>query len=765
MKKTKFEYRFEKKGEMAPKSKEPNHIWIDVGNSLDDGIFDHHQNQNSQYCSAFECVVRETDNYKSLQAYLHETENPEVEFHVHEEPDVDCIFSVYVIQRMIDEQAANPAAVFSEDVLQILLNYVNDIDAGRKKRLSAITLYAYICRIGRKIDDAKKPDGTGNTDNSEQQKKKSKEELEREKRERNLLIMTEGLRLLGLVVKELEAREQLKEQPVDLFNTPLKDYIDVGELNYYESMLQNLQKWNKEYQEEKKDGAVEIRKVGIWNKVRQSLEEVDAAIWTKLPVGEDEYAFARDEDNCLMTVYPREIRYENEEKGTTSVIIALNPDRPEAEQYSLRPIAEVIEQCEQIEEELYREYTGRYRRDHSSCRKDRNNPDPNDRFSRTPFYATSDPWFIAPKEDLIDAPRAGSLLPYERILSLIQDSSFMTKRVSFLQYTGRGEQIESGKAEEFGTIGFGQLYARTKEKIDGLKFQKSNETQYLFAYVKVAPPMIKFSNNWLKACCLYMVGQEDSGASRGNIFFIDYRTCLYTDQTVTILVAVDEQNQRLSSLVNEENLKASPLCCDLEKLLGHRDKLNEIGNNLSKMSKEMFEDDSKIEEYNKDLVKLNTSMAQEKVDKNSLEQDVYAFLNRALGIESLKDNVITSAKLLIENAEQENERKESERDSYIQAGIGAVSVFAIFSAFTDSFDFIAKFVPGSEGSEWSELMNYRTAFFAVVIFWVGVFVLGGIAVISTMKSLKVKEWINLKVKWWIKTADRIKKKMDRCQKD
>ncbi len=712
----KFDYKYEKRGAIFPGHQEPYSLWIDIGNTLRDGVFDHHQ--DSEYRSAFDCVMRRADCFQSLFDYLEKektTKNPVVEFHVHEEPDLDCIFSIFVIRKMITEGAKSPSEPFSQATVETFLNYVNQIDTGRGKYLSRITLYAYFCNIGRKLCE----DNDSDPNNA---------------RKRNSELITEGLNLLELVADRLENGEG----PVNLFNTPLENYIDVSGLKYYSEQQCNLHRWIKEYENEKKNDIVRVEPVRLWNKDTWALEEVKAAIWEQKPTGEDEYIFARDDDHCLLTVYPRSIKEENSDEGVTRVILALNPNMPEAEHYSLMPLAEVIEQCEQIEEERYSRQTQRYRRDHSCCRGDINRPNPDDRFSKIPFCETSDPWFITKEEDLIDAPRDGSILPYRRILSLVRDESFLTRRVSILQYMENSGQIQAGQAENLGMISFGHLYHEIQGRIkEAEEEKKAGKMSHLFVYVKISPSMIKYNNNWLKACCLYMVGQGVSRSTQENIHFIDYRTCLYTDQTITILTAVDEHNSSLCDLVDEEHLEKSAICKDLQKLLVHRNELKSIGKSLSQKVKEMSYEDNKIEQFNNELIRLNTGM--EEADLNILdpvEQDAYVFLRTVLGIEPLRNTVTTSAQLLIENAKQQYEKREAERDGRIQAGIGVVSIFAIFSAFTDSFDFIAKFVPGTEGG-WSELRFCAPAFVATGITWLLVFVLGLIAVGYTLISLNV----------------------------
>ena len=252
--------------------------------------------------------------------------------------------------------------------------------------------------------------------------------------------------------------------------------------------------------------------------------------------------------------------------------------------------------------------------------------------------------------------------------------------------------------------------------------QGDSSLQHLFAFVKIDSSMLRYSNNWLKACCLNMVGKSDLRFSKDNILQIDYRTCLYTDQSITTLVAIDRRNQSLSSLVDEQTLENSRICVDLKNNLEHQSKLRSIGVSLSETIQKITQESKEIDRFNEDLVRLSTRMEEDDLIANSLEQEVYAFIKDTLGIESLKSSVTTSAQLLIKNAEQLRDRKateerhaqevrkeiedekEAKRDSRIQAGIGLVTVFTVFSAWTDAFDFIAKLVPGNDGG-WSDVFR------------------------------------------------------------
>ena len=122
-----------------------------------------------------------------------------------------------------------------------------------------------------------------------------------------------------------------------------------------------------------------------------------------------------------------------------------------------------------------------------------------------------------------------------------------------------------------------------------------------------------------------------------------------------------------------------------------------------------------------------------------------------MGIDTLKESVITSAELLIKNAEQQRDRdlkkaqqKQEEaqkledeasqrRDARIQAGIGWVTVLAVFSAWIDAYDFLGKLSPDMEDG-WHSLMNYPPLFLFELLMAIAILLVGIIAVIYVYKA-------------------------------
>lgn len=714
MSKTKYTYVFDKKGAIVPEDILPEEIWIDIGNSDRPQVFDHHQMHGCK--SSFECMLTRWDSQMGARMHEWKTSDQfpgEVTIHVHEHPDIDCIASTFLIQEVINQRVEKPEEVFSASVLDALCVYVNDIDRGKNKILSGPTLYAYLNHIGDVNGDVT---------------------------EESRAALTEGISVMQRVADALVERQG----KLDLFTTPLKEYMDIRKLPYYKKVEAELESSRNGYLKEKKENLVELKAVNLWNRVEKCMKPVKAAIWKCMPDGGNEYIWAREEDHCLLTVYPYSIRSENDMETLTQVIIALNPGMEEAKEYTLRPIVEILEQYEQLEENGMFFRTGHYRRDHSCARESVG------RFAEVPFSETSDPWFFSEAEDIIDAPKAKSLLPYQTILTLIEHASAVSvaKKAEFLvlQELEQGICVKPVKQyETLENISFGDLY-QTSEKCLAQMFQKDT-AGYLCVLVEVDAAVLSYGNVWLQNCCLNLVGKQESEMNRDNILFPDYRTCIYVDRTMTVIVYAKSKNSVIGHLVNG-SLENSAICGDLNRILEQQRELRAIGEGVARSTENMQADSSMIEQFNTRLICLSAKMQRDDLIADPIEQEVYSFMKKNIGIDELKKSVLTSADLLIQNAQQKRDREEKEerlrqekrekqaedaerrRDNQIQAIMGIFALLGVFSALVDSFDFVSRFFPEENFRDFS--VGEKCIEF-IVIAVIGV--VGVVAVYYAVKAL------------------------------
>lgn len=383
--------------------------------------------------------------------------------------------------------------------------------------------------------------------------------------------------------------------------------------------------------------------------------------------------YARDYDNCILTVYPYHIRHTGRDSEVTRVIIALNPDLEQALNYTLLPLAEMLEQSEQMEE----------------------------------------------------------------------NASFIVREAELITFSEKNDRLLSERITKRSRISFGELYRITLSSLENKK-----NTDYVFAMVKIDPAALKYSNAILKVCCLNMVGKGNSTMNDENIFYLDYRTCFYADQSVAVLAAVDVKNKSLSSLIKGDILH-SPICVDLKNLLEQKQELRAIGLSVSEKVDYSRYSETEIEGFNTRLVKLSARIQKDDLITNPVEQEIYIFMKNILSIMPLKESVVTSAELLIRNAEQKRdhdskearERREERakaadeaekrRDNRIQAIMSLLALFSISSALVDCFDFISKF--NSRG-EWSQLNNILKSIDILLFVLIGV--VSVVAVCSAIKAIK-----------------------------
>lgn len=137
--------------------------------------------------------------------------------------------------------------------------------------------------------------------------------------------------------------------------------------------------------------------------------------------------------------------------------------------------------------------------------------------------------------------------------------------------------------------------------------------------------------------------------------------------------------------------------------------------------------------------------------QNPFPRDKRSLVHLKIGVDTLKDSVITSAELLIKNAEQQRDRelkqareqmeeiqkREEEaaqkRAARIQAGIGWVTVLAVFSAWIDAYDFFGKFSPDMDDG-WRALMQYPALFTFEVLMASVILLVGVIAIVYAAKA-------------------------------
>ena len=606
---------FEKHGALRPSSGLMNNeVWLDVGNSLGMGLFDHHQSEG--YQSAFSALINNLHFLENLKKSSQEQDT--VIVHMHEEPDLDCVASYYAVRFYLEQNEPEISSFFGENGKgRILENYINDIDAGRNKITDYPTLYAiFSC-----IDE------------------------EREKSvETDTYVVDRGLELISTAL-ELSELTETKLIEYD-FSECLEDSF-ANEISLVND--------SSSYENEKNNNEISFEQISIWTK-KGDIKHVPAAIWKHRPRSNNGYNYARKEGNVI-TIIPYSIKGDDSE--TTRVFASVNPDIDKETEYSLRPIAEIIEQMEQIEEQRLFEQEGTYRRDHSRPRETTG------LLGKMPFAATSDPWFVKPAEDLFDSPRIQSILSYEDILEVIRNNGSAVKK-SYV--------VELNKSPAL-------LYERQMIPLsdwqDEIKKLLNEASSHIVVWGELDASLIRHSNRLLEAYCLNLIGKPLHERREKSIYFVDYRTCVYSDINCTVILTATYDRYNADELAtsgildtgSSEAFMNSALIADIAAVVRQRNKLleyeSEIGELMPKKHKQ-------IESLNGKLLALSIQMQKDDLIEDLVEREIYTFIKSKFGISDLKSSVMDEMSIIVGES----------RDSLI-------SKFNILSAFAVPFVLIA----------------------------------------------------------------------------
>ncbi|WP_024866658.1 hypothetical protein [Butyrivibrio sp. FCS014] len=604
-----------------------NEVWIDVGNRLGMGCFDHHQGGCD---SAFSSVADHLEYLSNLKSCASRGE--EIIVHIHEFPDMDCISSFWLIKQYLEKTDEEFSFLSREGgVIDKLKNYVNYIDGGKNKIVSHPTLYAVMCKLGEDL-----PKGEHGT---------------------HQFMVEKGIRLIDIGVSRL-----MKEPETDLFTCDFSQELK----EEFPEEISRINQGADAYESEKRTGVVRIGNVKVWTRDNRQ-EDVKAAIWTKVSGIGDGYAYAREE-GCKLTVFPLHIKGDND--SFTQVIGSINPDIDQNHELDLTPVAALIEQMEQIEEKRLFEAEGRYRRDYSKPRADKSH------FSNYPFAATSDPWFISEKGDIFDAPRELSLLRYEDIVEIIRNNGSNVKHSIGISYKWNGDKskLKCDFEESSIPVNLWEKEGRIWSDPDGLfdspakghgKAESGAASWYeipegaaRIIYAELDASLIRHNSEMLKAICMNIVGGTYHECRDEQFLFPDHRTCIYADLNYVVILAatsragdagraVKSQIEGYLDATGKDEFVRSELIEDIVELLDMRNKMLELGREIGATS---ISDRKKIEELNRKMLNISVEHQNTSIKDNYVEKSVYDFFNDKYELQKLKDSLTGEISLLVGEA-------------------------------------------------------------------------------------------------------------------
>ena len=370
-----------------------------------------------------------------------------------------------------------------------------------------------------------------------------------------------------------------------------------------------------------------------------TIESVKAALWKHIPASTNSYNGAR-KMGAILTVVPYHIKGENDE-NITQAIISINRDLDINKEYTLRPLAEIIEQMEQMEENRLQEQTGVYRRNHSHPRAKEVI------LGNMPFAETSDPWFIRPEEDLIDAPGIFSILEYRDILEVIKKNGSAVSSA----YAIRIARDEKKLIRQWNDV---PLSTWQKENSEIL----AREQEHTLIFAQLDASLICRSNAILEAYCMNLIGKPYHERKPESLHFADYRTCIYTDLKCTIVLVATADNMPLESLPIAKLLglpasNASDSLCQstfvrhVSQLLSYRHRLFKIGDRIGRPKNN---NSKALEALNSEYLELSADMQQNDLVGDAFENEQYQFIKRQFDIENLRITVREELQLLLDES-------------------------------------------------------------------------------------------------------------------
>ena len=597
----KYNYIFEKHGQSKGDNGIPsNHVWIDVGNALEMGCFDHHQDK--LYKSSLDALVDKIDYLDDL---INDVSN-EVYIHIHELPDLDSVACTYAIEYILEHGKEQFDSFIKSEDGKTFIEYISDIDVGRKKNTSVPTLYAIFCLL-----DMNKEKGF----------------------ETDKYVVDEGLAILDIIVNAL------KENVIsDLYDDDLSTLL--GEK--YNEQYTKIRYTFSNYERNKEKGIVTSSKIKMWTEEGEQ-REVDAFIWKEPTDDTNEYNYARQE-GAVFTILPERVKGINSE--TTSVVASINRDIDVDGTYTLKPIVEIVELLEQIEEQSVFEQTGYYRRNHSRPRNYRENEG---YLNNPPFSVTSDPWYMKPEEDLFASPGDGSILPYDTILEIIKNNGSLVKK----SYIACIEKDDIKTKREIKNKSISVWQNKVREITTN-----HNKHEHIVVFAELDASLIMHSNKILEAYCLNLIGSSINEGVSKTFLKLDYRTCIYSDLNYTIILVGTYEGEnhgktnfdslQVSKVLNIDTLDKfteSELIKDVKNIFSRRSTLLDFGRQISKLKPNKRKE---IELLYSKMLSFSADVQEDDMKSGLVQSRVYSYLKDEFEIEKLeqmnieKISIITS---------------------------------------------------------------------------------------------------------------------------
>ncbi len=590
-----IDYYFKRSGKTHVGTSEESEVFLDIGNNLCKGVIDHHQDEN--YKSTVDVLWDNICN-RSGEYISHLIGKERITVITHLYPDTDAIASAYLLGKYLEiAHDSGKVADFVKDKKFLrIVEYVNKIDAGKNKTLKNIegkpSIYALICLMANAV--------------------KNKEENTEE--EISKKMMEAGICLF----KKYYEKDQ---------DDPWLSWEDVKSAvpDYSGLLSDGMNNDRRAYEEERE--SVEFRNVSFVNKNNNPIDK-RVAIWHEKPKSEFGYLYARDE-GAEITFVP---------KGKDNkVIISIKNESGENDELSLRPIAEIIELSEQVEEQEEYSQKGRFIRDHSSARKGR---------SEFPFSETMDPWYLTSDEQLLDSPRNGSKISIDQTTSILLSGGNLIKR-----FKGSAHSVsEITKKYDKKT----QIDPPAKQLISYYRDElKKRREDYQLYMLETDTAIISHSNRILDIICMSIAGDSYTSYRNESFCHLDYRTSVYVSGRKVVIVYATERDEIKEK---NKNNRIFDICEDRDDFDGIFDNISKSFEYLVKCDITLRKIADNMDAYFKDgkqsadgigeLARITAELQKNEPNDNPVLREIWDFVSDSLMIETRKNDITSSLELI-----------------------------------------------------------------------------------------------------------------------